>query len=120
MIDPSKRSQKEQDRERTRRRMHTQVDPENYEYIPEKKRVDYYDNDAPMRVAIYVRVSTDDVRQTTSFELQKKYYEDFYEKQLVMLDKAKANFYRFITGKHMITSVFDYSAKKERKQFRSF
>ena len=33
--------------------MHTQVDPENYEYIPEKKRVDYYDNDAPMRVAIY-------------------------------------------------------------------
>ena len=77
MIDPSKRSQKEQDRERTRRRMHTQVDPENYEYIPEKKRVDYYDNDAPMRVAIYVRVSTDDVRQTTSYELQKRYYEDF-------------------------------------------
>ena len=34
--------------------------------------------------------------------------------------KTKADFYRFITGKHMITSVFDYSAKKERKQFRSF
>lgn len=77
MIDPNKRSQKEQDRERTRRRMHTQVDPENYEYIPEKKRVDYYDNDTPQRVAIYVRVSTDDVRQTTSYELQKRYYEDF-------------------------------------------
>lgn len=77
MIDPNKRSQKEQDRERTRKRMHTQVDPENYEYIPEKKRVDYYDNDTPMRVAIYVRVSTDDVRQTTSYELQKRYYEDF-------------------------------------------
>ena len=77
MIDPNKRSQKEQDRERTRKRMHTQVDPENYEYIPEKKRVDYYDNDTPQRVAIYVRVSTDDVRQTTSYELQKRYYEDF-------------------------------------------
>lgn len=77
MIDTNKRSQKEQDRERTRKRMHTQVDPDNYEYIPEKKRVDYYDNDTPMRVAIYVRVSTDDVRQTTSYELQKRYYEDF-------------------------------------------
>ena len=77
MIDPSKRSQKEQDRERTRRRMHTQVDPENYEYIPEKKRVDYYDNDAPMRVAIYVRVSTDDVRQTTSYEYI--YFQSLFE-----------------------------------------
>lgn len=77
MIDTSKKTQREQDRERTRKRMHTQVDPENYEYIPEKKRVDYYDNDTPQRVAIYVRVSTDDVRQTTSYELQKRYYEDF-------------------------------------------
>lgn len=73
MIDSDKRSQKEQEKERTRRRMHAQVDRENYEYIPEKKRVDYYDNDTPMRVAIYVRVSTDDVRQTTSYELQKRY-----------------------------------------------
>lgn len=77
MIDPRKRTQKEEERERTRKRMNRQVDPENYEYIPEKKRVDYYDNDTPMRVAIYVRVSTDDVRQTTSYELQKRYYEDF-------------------------------------------
>jgi len=77
MIDNSRKTQKEQERERTRRRMHVQVDPENYEYIPEKKRVDYYDNETPMRVAIYVRVSTDDVRQTTSYELQKRYYEDF-------------------------------------------
>ena len=28
-------------------------------------------------MVIYVRVSTDNVKQTTSFELQKKYYEDF-------------------------------------------
>ena len=39
-----------------------------------------YDNDVNQRVGIYVRVSTDDVRQTTSFELQKKYYEDFVTK----------------------------------------
>lgn len=51
------------------------IDPENYEYIPAKKQADYYDNDVNQRVAIYVCVSTDDVRQTTSYELQKKYYE---------------------------------------------
>ena len=94
MIDSDKRSQKEQEKERTRRRMHAQVDRENYEYIPEKKRVDYYDNDTPMRVAIYVRVSTDDVRQTTSYELQKRYYEDFVKHHphwtLVLKDVAFA------------------------------
>jgi DNA invertase Pin-like site-specific DNA recombinase len=57
--------------------MRVEIDPDNYEFIPAKKPTDYYDNDVHQRVAIYVRVSTDDVRQTTSFELQKKYYEDF-------------------------------------------
>lgn len=77
MIDRNKRQEKEQEKERTRRRINVQIDPENYEYIPEKKHADYYDDDVEQKVGIYVRVSTDDVRQTTSFELQKKYYEDF-------------------------------------------
>lgn len=77
MIDINKKLEKEQAKERQRRRIHVTIDPENYDYIPEVKQTDYYDNDVPQRVAIYVRVSTDDVRQTTSFELQKKYYEDF-------------------------------------------
>ena len=58
--------------------MRVSVDPANYRYIPEKIKVpDYYDDEAQYRVGIYVRVSTEDIRQTTSFELQKKYYEDF-------------------------------------------
>lgn len=77
MIDENKRLEKERAKAWQRRRMNVEVDPENYEYIPEVKRADYYDNDVRQRVATYVRVSTDDVRQTTSFELQKKYYEDF-------------------------------------------
>ena len=77
MTDPSKRSAKEEAKEKVRRRMRQTVDPDNYEYIPEKKKADYYDTDTQQRVAIYVRVSTDDIRQTTSYELQKKYYEDF-------------------------------------------
>lgn len=80
MIDTNKRVERERLKERTRRRMHVEIDPDNYEYIPEIKPVDYYDDDTPQRVAIYVRVSTDDVRQTTSFELQKQYYEEFVVK----------------------------------------
>lgn len=77
MIDEQKRLQKQQDIEKTRKRMQATIDPDNYEYVPEKKQTDYYDNDINQNVAIYVRVSTDDVKQTTSYELQKKYYEDF-------------------------------------------
>ena len=77
MIDTTKKDAKEREKEKVRRRMRTTVDPNNYEYIPAKKPIDYYDNEIEQRVAIYVRVSTDDIRQTTSYELQKKYYEDF-------------------------------------------
>ena len=77
MIDNERRRQKEEQKERVRRRMRASVDPANYEFYPAKKQVDYYDDEVHQRVAIYARVSTDDVRQTTSYELQKKYYEDF-------------------------------------------
>lgn len=80
MIDIEKREQKEQKKKKTRQRMQVKVDPNNYEFIPAQKETDYYDNNVNQRVGIYVRVSTDDVRQTTSFELQKKYYEDFVTK----------------------------------------
>ena len=57
------------------RRVH--IDENNYQYIPETIITDHYDNDVYQRVAVYVRVSTDDPRQTTSYELQKQYYEEF-------------------------------------------
>ena len=77
MIDIKKQRQKEQEKAKQRIRMNVKVDPANYIYYPERKQTDYYDNDIHQRVVIYVRVSTDDVKQTTSYELQKKYYEDF-------------------------------------------
>ena len=67
-------------KEKVRRRINADFDRSKYRYIPEEKPVDYYDNDVQQKVGIYVRVSTDDVRQTTSYELQKKYYEDFVDK----------------------------------------
>ena len=45
-----------------------------YETFPETVHTDHYKSDEYQRVAIYARASTDDVSQTTSFELQKKYY----------------------------------------------
>ena len=77
MIDSEKRRRKLLQKEKVRRRVQVQIDPDNYEFFPAKKQTDYYDNDVPQRVGIYVRVSTDNVQQTTSYELQKKYYEDF-------------------------------------------
>ena len=77
MIDKSTRKQLAERKERVRRRINTKVDLENYEFIPAKKPIDYYDNDIRQRIAVYARVSTDNVQQTSSYELQKKYYEDF-------------------------------------------
>ena len=77
MIDKATRKQLAERKEQVRRRINTKVDPENYEFIPAKKPIDYYDNDIEQRVAVYARVSTDNVQQTSSYELQKKYYEDF-------------------------------------------
>lgn len=77
MIDTENRCRQEQQKQKVKKRYNVTVDPENYLFIPAKKQTDYYDNDVNQRIAIYVRVSTDNVRQTTSYELQKKYYEEF-------------------------------------------
>lgn len=77
MIDDNRRASQEQERARVRRRTNVTIDQNNYQYFPEKKQIDYYDNDIHQNVAVYARVSTGNVQQTTSYELQKKYYKDF-------------------------------------------
>ena len=77
MTGNKKREEDEQAKQRIRNRIYAVVDEADYEYFPEKKQPGYYDNDVHQRVAVYVRVSTGSVSQTASFELQKKYYEDF-------------------------------------------
>ena len=47
------------------------------EIIPAKPTEDLYDDNVHRRVAVYTRVSTGDPRQTSSYELQKNYYEHF-------------------------------------------
>ena len=70
----TKQQQKEKIRER-----YKGVDPDILEVIPARKQADFYD-DIPRRVAVYVRVSTGDPKQTSSYELQKNYYEDKVER----------------------------------------
>lgn len=80
MIDKGRRAEKELNKQKTRQRMHVQIDLDNYEYFPAEKEPDFYSTEITQYVGIYVRVSTGDVKQTTSFELQKKYYEDYVSK----------------------------------------
>ena len=55
MIDKATRKQLAERKEQVRRRINTKVDPENYEFIPAKKPIDYYDNDIEQRVAVFPR-----------------------------------------------------------------
>ena len=50
------------------------VDPDQLEIIPARRQTDVFDDEIYKRVAVYARVSTDDPRQTSSYELQKNYY----------------------------------------------
>ena len=62
-----------QKQERVRQRIsQASVDPEKYEYIPAKEQNDHVKANEFQRVAIYARVSTDNPKQTTSFELQQQ------------------------------------------------
>lgn len=57
------------------------ADAENMTCIPAIPREDFFTSDTPKRVAVYARVSTDDPNQTSSYELQKNYYEDMVTKK---------------------------------------
>jgi DNA invertase Pin-like site-specific DNA recombinase len=52
------------------------VDLDELDVIPAIAQEDFYDSINKKRVAVYARVSTDDPRQTSSYELQKNHYKD--------------------------------------------
>lgn len=62
-------------REKVKKRYSNRREPDVI--YPAKKQVDFYDGAVHQRVAVYVRVSTDNLGQETSYELQKNYYEEF-------------------------------------------
>ena len=62
------------------RRRYQNATTEGLEVISATPKVDFYVDTRIMRVAIYVRVSTDDIAQTSSFEMQRKYFSDMVER----------------------------------------
>lgn len=79
MSEENVRTNKEDIKAKIRKR-YAGIDPDLLEVIPAKEKPNIKDTTTMKRVAIYVRVSTDDPNQTTSFELQKNYYDDIISK----------------------------------------
>ena len=51
------------------------------EKIPAIEEKDIFEDDSLKRVGVYARVSTDDPRQTSSFELQRNHYTDLIDRR---------------------------------------
>ena len=64
-------AQKEKIRQRYRG-----VNSDELDVIPAIPQTNFYEDQREKRVAVYARVSTDDPRQTSSYELQKNHYQD--------------------------------------------
>jgi len=57
------------------------VNEDELEVIPAIPQDDFYNESKRKRVAVYARVSTDDPRQTSSYELQKNHYTDMVNRR---------------------------------------
>ena len=56
------------------RERYKDVDPDKTENITTLEKAEFYHDDAEKRVAVYIRMHTDDTNLTSSYELQKNYY----------------------------------------------
>jgi len=74
-----KSSNIDEQKEKIRRR-YKGINPEELEVIPALPQQDIFKAEKLLRVAVYARVSTDDPRQTSSYELQKNHYQDVVNK----------------------------------------
>ena len=57
------------------------VDADCLDVIPALPQEDFYNSETVKRVAVYARVSTDDPRQTSSYELQRNHYNDMVSRR---------------------------------------
>ena len=80
MKESEERISSSEEQKRKIRERYKGVDPDSLDFIPAKPKIDIYQTEIDQRVAVYARVSTDDPRQTSSYELQKNYYEDMVQR----------------------------------------
>ena len=71
----SRASQVEAQKQKVRNRYKGVENKEDIVVVPCIEEPGFYDDTRRKQVAVYVRVSTDSVQQTTSYELQRNYYE---------------------------------------------
>lgn len=76
MNDSEQRSGRIADQKQRIRERYKGIDTDALDVIPAIPPEDFYQTEKEKRVAVYARVSTDDPRQTSSYELQKNHYED--------------------------------------------
>ena len=76
MIEKEEKTEDISEKKRRIRERYKGVDPDSLDVIPAIPQEDFYKAETMKRVAVYARVSTDDPRQTSSYELQKNHYED--------------------------------------------
>ena len=74
MSKSTKKAADQAEREKVHKRYSNRREPDII--YPARKQVDFYDADVHQRVAVYVRVSTDNLGQETSYELQKNYRDE--------------------------------------------
>lgn len=58
------------------------VDKSELEFIPAKRKERLFEDTSLKRVCAYCRVSTDDAKQTSSYELQKNHYEEMIQEHV--------------------------------------
>lgn len=72
------------DEQKTRiRQRYKGIDPEELEVIPALPPEDIFKTEKTAKSTVYARVSTDDPRQTSSYELQKNHYQDVVNKNRI-------------------------------------
>ena len=71
-MNENEKNQTYRDRKSRIRERYRGVEEGTLDVIPAIPQEDFYNGTSEKRVAVYARVSTDDPRQTSSYELQKK------------------------------------------------
>ena len=82
MAEMSERSLSTAEQKQRIRERYKGVDESKIEIIPAAPQEDFFHSEVHKRVAVYARVSTDDPRQTSSYELQRNHYTDFVNQHI--------------------------------------
>lgn len=82
MKDQVQRSINKDEQKRKIRARYKGISRDELEFIPAKQKEKLFEDTTTKRVAAYCRVSTDDAKQTSSYELQKNHYEDMIKEHI--------------------------------------